>query len=292
MKPKIILITGSSDGMGKAAAIALAKQGHYIIIHGRNEAQTQQVQKHIIAESGNPKIDYLIADLSLMHQVRKMAEKFKSKYDRLDVLLNNAGAMMGKERAQTTEGIEKTIALNLLAPFLLSSLLLDWLYKSDQARIVNVASSAHRSLANPDFCDLECISGYTPNRAYGNAKLFLIMASEVMDQKIRERNLGKITINTLHPAVVVNKSMAANLEQKGLLGKIIMAVMRMLTKTPQQGAETAIYLASSDKVKEISGLYFVDKKPVKVDSKHISEETKNIIWYFCENKTGIINLFG
>lgn len=289
MTIKTILITGSTSGMGKAAATALAKQGHRIIIHGRDKAETQKVQQQIVAESNNPDVDYLIADLFLMSEVRKMAADFRKKYDRLDVLYNNAGATMGKDREETTEGIEKTIALNLIAPFLLTSLLLDNLQKSKDARIINTASAGHSFMARPDFNDIECEQGYTPNRAYGNAKLFLIMVSQVMDKKLRQKAMQHVKVNTLHPGIVINKGMIATLESKGFLGKILMPLLRLLTKTPEQGADTGVYLATSDEVKEVSGLYFSKRKPAKVNERHISEETKGIVWQYCESKTNTNN---
>lgn len=289
MTAKTILITGSTSGMGKAAASVLAKQGHRIILHGRDETATRNVQQQIIAESNNRNVDYLIADLFLMSDIRKMAENFKKKYDRLDVLFNNAGATMGKEREETSEGIEKTIALNLLAPFLLTSLLLDELQKRPDARIVNTASAGHSSMAKPDFHDLESKDGYTAYKAYGNAKLFLIMISQVMAEKLKQKGMGNITVNTLHPGIVINKGMIATLEKKGVLGKMMMPVLRLLTRTPEQGADTGVYLATSDEVKGMSGLYFSNRKPAKVNEKHISEKTKNIVWEYCESKTGMRN---
>ncbi|MDR1503877.1 MAG: SDR family NAD(P)-dependent oxidoreductase [Prevotella sp.] len=282
---KIILITGATNGIGKAAALALAKLGHQIIIHGRNEALAKDVQQEIISESKNPNVDYLIADLFLMREVRKLAEDFKKKYDRLDVLMNNAGGVMGKQREETAEGIEKTIALDLLAPYLLTSLLLSELQNSPEARIVNTASGAHSFFAKPDFNDIELRKKYTANLAYGNAKLYFMMASQVMSDRLKKSYNGKITINMMHPGAVASNILAP-LRKRRVLGAILIPIMKLLMKTPEQGADTLVYLADSDEVKGMSGLYFIKRKPAKVNEKYISGETKKIVWDFCVSKTG------
>lgn len=283
---KTILITGSTNGIGKAAAVALARRGHRIIIHGRSEALAKEVRQQIISESNNPDVDYLVADLFLMGEVRKLADDFKRKYDGLDVLINNAGGIMGKQREETADGIEKTIALDLLAPHLLTSLLLPELWKRPGARIVNTASAAHSFYAKPDFGDIELKQGYSANRAYGNAKLYFMMVSQVMDKKLKQKSNGNITLNMMHPGAVAS-NMLAPLKKRKILGKILLPIIRLLMKTPEQGADTIVYLATSDEVKDTSGLYFINRKPAKVNEKYISEETKKIIWEYCESKTGV-----
>lgn len=287
MKPEstIIFITGATNGIGKAAAFALASQGHHIIIHGRSESLAKEVQQQIVSESKNPNVDYLIADLFLMSEVRALADNFKKKYDRLDVLINNAGGTMGRQREETAEGIEKTIALDLLAPYLLTSLLLPELQKSPAARIVNTASAAHSFFARPDFSDIELKKKYTANLAYGNAKLYFMMASQVMSDRLQKLHNGKITLNMMHPGAVAS-NMLAPLKKRKVLGAILIPLMKLLMKTPEQGADTLVYLATSDEVKDTSGLYFIKRKPAKVNEKYISAETKKIIWNYCETQTG------
>ena len=143
MDSKTILITGSTDGIGKITATTLAKQGHTVIVHGRNKAKAEKVCQEIKSETGSSRVDYTIADLLSLADVKQMADEFNKKYEQLDVLINNAGAFFGKKRETTKEGFEKTITVNLLAPFLLSQLLLPILAKSGSARIINLSSAMH-----------------------------------------------------------------------------------------------------------------------------------------------------
>lgn len=273
--------------MGRAAVLALAKQGHHIIITGRKKEETVWAQQEIILESDNPQVDYLLADLLLLGDIHKLAEKFKQHFDGLDILIHNAGGIFGKERMETAYAIEKTIALNFVAPYLLTALLTDELQKHSGARIVFTASNGHSLMAKPDFEDIELKQGYTAWKAYGNAKLFLIMMSQELDRKFKERGID-ITVNTLHPGAVINQKMVKDAKKRGFLGKTIMLpLMRLLMKTAEQGADTIVYLASSEEVEDTSGLYFYNRKPAKVNEKYISVETKEIIWNYCETITGI-----
>lgn len=287
MAEKTILITGATNGMGKAAAIALAQQGHRIILHGRKEEAAQKIKQEIISETNNEKIHYLLADLLQLSDIHRLAEDFKEKYGVLDVLINNAGSLFGKEREETEDGIEKTVALNFIAPYLLTSLLLDNLKQSREARVVITASAGHSMMAKPDFQDIELKQGYTANRAYGNAKLYLIMMAQVFDRKLKQNRIENITINTLHPGVVLNEGMVNDVKKKGFLGKLMLPLMRLLMKTPAQGADTIVYLASSPEVKGVSGLYFSNRKPAKVNEKYITEQTRSIVWDYAAQKTGI-----
>lgn len=287
MEKKTILITGATQGMGRAAALALARQGHHIIITGRRKEKAIWAQQKIIFESDNADVDYLLADLLLLSDIHKLAEEFKQRFGRLDILIHNAGGTFGKERMETADEIEKTIALNLVAPYLLTALLTDELQKHSGARIVFTASSGHSFMAKPDFEDIELKRGYKAQRAYGNAKLFLIMMSRELDRRFKERGID-ITVNTLHPGVVLNQKMEKDAKRRGFLGKaIILPLMRWLMKTAEQGADTIVYLASSEEVEDISGLYFYNRKPTKVNQKYISAETKEIIWNYCETITGV-----
>ena len=277
--PKTILITGASDGIGKESAKALARQGHNIILHGRNQQKTQAVQNEIIAESGNKNIDCIIADFLLLSEVKQFADAIKQKYDHIDVLMNNAGAIFDKERQTTPEGFEKTIALNLFAPFLLTELLMDLLKKSDAARIVNISSEMHKWCGKPDLNDFQLEKSYAPGRAYGLTKLYLIWITRYLADDLRSKGITNITANSLHPGVV-----ATNFGQAGnngfMINFLFKVVYKFLTKS-DKGAETSIYAAVSPEVATISGEYFKNKKIAKVDDKYYSKENEKKVWEYC-----------
>ncbi|RCH56914.1 ketoreductase [Mucilaginibacter hurinus] len=279
---KIILITGATGGMGKATAIALANMGHTIIIHGRDDLKTEAIVKEIRSASGNDHIDHLTGDLYLMSDVKKIADAFKAKYDHLDVLINNAGGVMDKERSLTTEGFEKTMALNVLAPFLLTRLLIDHLKKSDHGRIVSVSSDAHSLSAKPDLNDIEMKKKYDAMTAYGNAKLYLIWNSELLAAELIKCR-SKITTNTLHPGAVATSFASGS--DLGWFYNFLAKLARPFMKTAEQGAATAIYLASSPIVSELTGMYFVNKKIAKPSTKYYTANNAKHVWEYCYGAT-------
>ncbi|PVH25784.1 SDR family NAD(P)-dependent oxidoreductase [Sphingobacterium corticibacter] len=287
MDSQILLITGATRGLGKAALLELAKQGYTIVFVARKEEDGMKVRDEIIAKSANDRIDYILGDLMDLKSIHQLVDDFKAKHDHLDVLLQVAGANFGKSREVTVDGIEKTIALNLVAPYLLNILLLESLSKSNEARIVMTASVAYSLMAKPDFDDVELKENYTSNSAYGNSKLFLMLMAEQLVKKLKERG-SNITVNTLHPGFVMNDKMRDFAFDKGFLGRAILyPLMKLITKTSEQGAESAIYLASSPDVKGKTGLYFSNSKPAKVNQKNFSDENRKAIWKYCEEITGI-----
>ncbi len=282
---RTVLITGATGGIGKATAVALANLKYRVIIHGRNEEKTLAVCDEIRKISGNNDVDYIIGDLFLMSDVKKMAEIFISKYNQLDILINNAGGIMSRERSVTAEGVETTIAVNLLAPFFLTSLLLDLLKKSNDARIINISSNSHRLNAKPDFNDIELTHHFSPLAAYGNAKLFLIWISQHLSVQLKEDGHHHISVYTVHPGAVAT-SFGVNSNLGGILN-LFGKLARPFFKTPEQGAETIIYLATSDEVQTLSGEYFEDKKPAKVSGKYYSKQNVRLIWDYCKRKVSI-----
>lgn len=283
---RTVFITGATGGIGKATAIALAKQNYRVVINGRDKEKTATVCEEIKRLSGNDKIDYIIGDLFLMNEVRKVAKTFIERYDRLDILINNAGGIMSKDRKETAEGVETTIAVNLLAPFLLTELLLDVLKKSDDGRIINVSSNSHQLNAKPDFDDLELKNNYNPLAAYGNAKLFLIWNSQHLAEELIQNGYANVTVNTLHPgAVATNFGVNSNL---GGLLNFFGKLARPFFKTPEQGAETIIYLATSEDVKSIIGKYFENKKTKMASQKYYSQQNEQLVWDYCKNRVNNI----
>ncbi|MDR2901357.1 MAG: SDR family NAD(P)-dependent oxidoreductase [Treponema sp.] len=280
MESKIILITGATSGIGKAAAKALAQQGHTVILHGRNKTKTESLCEEIKSESGNTNIDILLGDMFLLSDVKKMADEFKAKYQKLDVLINNAGGTMGKTREVTNENMEKTIVLNLLAPFLLTELLLGVMAQSSDARIINVSSEMHKFGGKPLFDDFQLEQNYDSVRAYGLAKLYLIWISRHLAADLKQKNMEHITVNTVHPGVS-NTNFGLDADRgffTNFIGKLLMA----FSLTPEQGAESVVYLASSDDVKNVTGKYYAPKKKLaKASDKYYSAKNESIVWDYC-----------
>ena len=193
MEQKIILITGASDGIGKETAITLARQGHTIIIHGRNKQKTQAAFEEIKKASGNNNVDMFLADFLSLAEVKGLAEKIKQKYDRLNVLINNAGAQFTEQRETTIEGHEKTIVINVFAPLLLTTLLLDLLKKSKSARVVTVSSASHKMGGEPDVNDIELKNSYSMTRSYSFSKLYIIWIMQHFIKEMKKRGINNIT---------------------------------------------------------------------------------------------------
>jgi NAD(P)-dependent dehydrogenase (short-subunit alcohol dehydrogenase family) len=283
MENKTILITGSTDGIGKITATELAKQGHTIIIHGRNREKAEAVRKQIVSATGNNDIDILIADLLSLADIKRASEEIKANYGRLDVLINNAGAIFGKERKTTKEGFEETITLNLFAPFLLTNLLLEVLEKSPSGRIINLSSAMHKRGGKPDFNDFQLENGYKPDRAYGLSKLYLIWASRYLATQLKKQG-SNITVNVCHPGAV-----ATNFGQdvdKGFFINLVFKVALRFMPKPEVGSRTSIYLATSPKVEGVTGKFFGYKEnEEKADDKYYSAENEKIVWDYCEKVT-------
>jgi NAD(P)-dependent dehydrogenase (short-subunit alcohol dehydrogenase family) len=252
MQGKICLITGGTNGIGKSTAQALAQMGATVVIVGRNAQKTPQVADEIRSTTRNKNVDALLADLSSQQEVRRLAEEFKSKYTRLHVLLNNAGAMFWS-RQLTVDGRELTFALNHLAHFLLTNLLLDTLKASAPARIINVSSRAHQR-GQIDFTDLQAERHYAGMEVYGNSKLANILFTIELARRLEGTG---VTVNSLHPGFV-NSGFAKN--NAGLAFKLFGAIGPLIARSPERGAETSIYLASSPEVEGVTGKYFSDSK--------------------------------
>jgi NAD(P)-dependent dehydrogenase (short-subunit alcohol dehydrogenase family) len=269
MNGKVILITGATFGIGKEAALALAKLGGTIVIVGRDQVRTAGTVEWLKAESGNHKIDSLLADLSLLSEATRVATEFKSKYQRLDVLLNNVGAIF-THRTQTAEGFEQTYALNHLGPFALTLRLLDVLMASQPARIINTSSSAHRQ-GHINFDDLQTAQGFNGLKCYGASKLANILFTRALARRLKST---KITVNALHPGVV---GTGFGHNTPGLF-KLLVSVIRPFLLSPAQGAATSIYLASSPDVTNTSGAYFVKCRPAKTSKEGEDQAVQERLW--------------
>ena len=254
MQDKICLITGGSDGIGYVASRELARMGARVVIVGRNSAKTGAAAQRIIADTGNPAVEYLLADLSSQREVRRVAAEAMQLVPHLDVLLNNAGAIFLSDR-RSAEDIEMTFALNHLGYFLLTNLLLEHLRKAPQARIVNVSSRAHESPGKFRLEDLPKPSGNGGYPAYKRSKLCNILFTYELARRLEGEN---ITVNALHPGLV-RTNIASN---NGLLGRVGNFFIRVRGIAPDKGAETPVYLATSPEVESVTGKYFVGCRPV------------------------------
>jgi NAD(P)-dependent dehydrogenase (short-subunit alcohol dehydrogenase family) len=252
MPPKTILITGATSGIGRVAAESLAQQGAQVVLVGRNPAKTEAAVDEIRRATGNVAVDYLLADLSKQTEVRRLAEEFKRRYARLDVLVNNAGGVF-RQRTLTADGREMTFALNHLSYFLLTNLLLDTLVASAPARIVNVASRAHMSARGLNFDDLDSARGYFGFSAYARSKL----ANILFTYELARRLAGtRVTANAMHPGLISTGFGANN----GPLWALLYVFINALGRSPAQGADTLIYLAASPAVEGVTGQYFYQRK--------------------------------
>jgi NAD(P)-dependent dehydrogenase (short-subunit alcohol dehydrogenase family) len=255
MQGKVCLVTGSSSGIGKVTARELAKMGATVVMVCRNRAKGEAAQAEIKEESSNDQIDLIIADLSELSQVRRVASEFKQNYSQLHVLIHNAGGIYG-ERNVTTDGLEQTFAVNYLAPFLLTQLLLDVLKASAPARIINVSSDAHPH-GHIDFADLQGAQQYNFVKAYNQSKLAQIYFTYELADQLKG---GDVTVNTLHPGRVRSHFNSGTKGPVHVLGEILYFLTGI---SEEKGAQTTLYLATSPEVERVSGKYFSQSKQGK-----------------------------
>jgi NAD(P)-dependent dehydrogenase (short-subunit alcohol dehydrogenase family) len=253
MAGKTVLVTGGTAGIGKATAVGLAALGARVGITGRDRVRAESAAADIRAASGNPAVDVFTADLSSQAEVRRLAGEVLDAYPRLHVLVNNVGGFWA-HRHVTVDGLEHTFALNYLAPFLLTNLLLDRLTASAPARVVTVASGAHAA-GRIDFDDLQASASYSGQRAYNASKLANVMFTYALARRLDGTG---VTATVLHPGVV-RTSFGA--EDQAAFIKMLLPLMRPFLKSPAAGAATSIYLASSAEVDGITGRYFANRKP-------------------------------
>jgi len=253
MTGKTVLITGGTGGIGRATAEGLARLGFRVAITGRDLARTQAAAVEIAAAAGNPLVDAYAADLSSQTEVRRLADEVQGAHPRLDVLINNVGGFWA-HRHMTVDGLEHTFALNHLAPFLLTNLLLDRLIAAAPARVVTLSSGA-QAMGRIDFDDLQGERGYSGQKAYNQSKLANVMFTYELARRLEGTG---VTATVLHPGVVRT---AFGAEDPSPFWKVFLPVTRPLLKSPERGAQTPIYLASAPEVEGVSGKYFANLKP-------------------------------
>jgi NAD(P)-dependent dehydrogenase (short-subunit alcohol dehydrogenase family) len=269
MSQKVCLVTGATSGVGRVTAEALAQQGATTIIIARNPERGTATVRRIRQTTGNPQVEMILADLSAQADVRRVAREFQSRYPRLDVLVNNAGALFSR-RVVSLDGIEMTWALNHLAYFLLTTLLLETLRASAPARIVNVSSEAHRH-ADVSFDDLQGQHRYRGWRAYAQSKLANVLFTYELGRRLDGTH---VTANALHPGFVATNFGRNN---RGLAG-IIFRALQWTAISPEQGAETMLYLATSPQVEGVTGQYFVKRRSVRSSKASYDVHAAQRLW--------------
>ncbi|ATB36836.1 short-chain dehydrogenase/reductase [Cystobacter fuscus] len=280
MREKVCLITGATSGIGLESARGLAGQGATVVLSGRDPGRGEAALAEVRRTVPDAKLDLLLADLTSLASVRKLAEDFQRKYSRLDVLLNNAGLIIDRRKV-TSDGFEATFATNHLAHFLLTHELLELLAASGASRVVNVSSEGHR-LGSLDFLDDPQAErgGYSPMRVYGNSKLANILFTRGLKRRLEGT---KVTTNSLHPGVV-RTGFALNSE--GILKHLIkLAAPFMLSA--EGGARTSVYLASSPEVEGVSGRYFIKSKVAKESRAAQDDDAAEKLWRMSAELTGV-----
>jgi retinol dehydrogenase 14 len=277
MGGKVALVTGGTSGIGKATAMALAAMGADVVVVGRDRERGEKAAAEIRAQTGG-KVDLALADLSSQAGVRELAEGFRSRYDRLDVLVNNAG-LVQSTRTETADGLETTFATNHLAPFLLTNLLLDLLKKSAPSRVVTVSSEAER-WGNIDFDDLQSKKKYRGFPVYGMTKLANIMFTYELAERLEGTG---VTATCMHPGAVNTRFGTNNSGPMTILFRAFKPFMR----TPEQGADTVIWLASSPDVEGLSGRYYADRKPLEPKKIANDPAARRRLWEESERLTGL-----
>ena len=275
---KTCLITGATSGIGKATALSLAQQGASTLLVSRNKEKGETVRNEFIGKTGNANIQLYIADLSSQKEIQNLALKIKKDHSRIDVLINNAGGIFNT-RTTTADGIELTFALNHLAYFLLTNLLLDLLRAAPAARIVSVSSQAHQ-FGTMDFGDLGYEKGYNPMRSYARSKLANILFTYELAKRMQG---SSVVANTLHPGAVRSNF---GKELSGIAG-FVFKHFDIFMRSPEKGAETVIWLASAAEAEGISGKYFLDKKEIRSSKISYDETIATRLWEVSAEMTGI-----
>lgn len=280
MASKVVLITGGTGGIGKATAIGLATMGARVGITGRDLARTEQAAADIRAASGNPAVDAFAADMSSQAEVRRLADAVLSLYPRLDVLVNNVGGFWA-HRHPTADGLERTFALNHLAPFLLTNLLLDRLKASAPARIVTVSSGA-QAMGRIELDDLQGTRNYSGQRAYNQSKLANVMFTNELARRLEGSG---VTATSLHPGVVRTNF---GVEDQAWYFTLMSRVVYPLLKTPAQGARTSIYLASSPDVDGVTGQFFINRRPKAAKKVAYDPDMTARLWQVSADLVGLL----
>ena len=273
MQHKNIIITGATDGIGLAAAKSIAKKGYHVSLVGRNSEKGKKALEVIIKHSGNENLDFFECDLSLVANVKDLADRIKQKHSKIDVLLNNAGGA-NKTKQITSEGLEKTFATNQMNYFVLSSELLNIISESSDGRIVNVASNAHIG-AEVNYENINSEKSFSAWTSYCVSKLMNIMFTYQLSSM-----QDSVSVNVLHPGFV-DTNIAGN--EGNLIKYVVKFGAKMFARTVDNGADSSIYLSTSDDVKGVSGKYFFKCREIRSSRASYIQEDWKKVWDLCED---------
>ncbi len=281
---KIALITGANSGMGKASTAILADMGYHVVMLCRDETRGRAAYEEITKEGGR-KVDLMLCDLGNMSSIRDFVTSFKERYEKLDVLINNAGVIT-LDRRETADGLELQFGVNHIGHFLLTTLLLDLLERSGSGRIVVYSSGAHK-MGKIHFNDYNLERRYNVVRSYGQSKLANLYFARELACRLREKG-SKITVNACHPGAVATQM---GVDRKTGFGKTVVRMLKPLFQTPEQGCRTAIYLATSGDVANVSGEYFNKCKVARTSRRSRDMETARRLFdlseAICQQKAAI-----
>jgi NAD(P)-dependent dehydrogenase (short-subunit alcohol dehydrogenase family) len=278
MAGRTVLVTGGTGGIGRATALGLATMGAHLAITGRDRGRTEAAAREIRAAGGG-QVDVFVADLSSQSQVRRLADEVLQSLSRIDVLVNNVGGYWNT-RHVTADGLERTFALNHLAPFLLTNLLLDRLKQSAPARVVTVSSNA-QAMGRIDVDDLQGEWSYSGARAYNQSKLANVLFTYELARRLQATS---VTANALHPGVV-RTSFGA--EDPGRVQRLLVPFMLPFMKAPAQGAATSVHLASAPDLEQVTGRYFADSKPKRSSKRSYDEAAAARLWQVSADLVGL-----
>jgi NAD(P)-dependent dehydrogenase (short-subunit alcohol dehydrogenase family) len=274
MNGKVALVTGATNGIGKVTALELAKVGYRVAFTSRDRAKGERTLEEIRTASGNDALELYVGDLSSMAEVRRIALEVRAKHPKLDLLVNNAGGVF-MEPQNTVDGFEYTFAFNHLSYFLITNLLLESLKAADHARVVSVSSSANYG-GKIKWDDLEFSSRYSGFASYAQSKLMNILFANELARRLKGSG---VTSNSLHPGLV---STGFGQNVKGILKEIVSFAVKRVGLTPEKGAETTLYLATSSEVSGVTGQFFDTKKQKRANSIAYDEAAQKRLWDLSE----------
>ena len=278
MAGRTVLVTGGTAGIGRATALGLATMGAHLAITGRDQERTEGAAREIRAAGGG-QVDVFVADLSSQSEVRRLAEEVLQSLSRIDVLVNNVGGYWNT-RHVTADGLEHTFALNHLAPFLITNLLLDRLKQSAPARVVTVSSNA-QAMGRIDFDDLHGERSYSGARAYDQSKLANVLFTYELARRLPATS---VTANALHPGVV---STSFGAEDPGRVQRLLVPFIRPFMKAPAQGAATSIHVASAPGLELVTGRYCANSKPKRSSKRSYDEAAAARLWQVSADLVGL-----